>query len=404
MLTVFSGGGIVALALGEKNMRLPDATKMFIDFSKRAFHARRGGDIPLLGHLIRVRHHSKYETGGLQDVLKESFGTELLFGGPRHFQSPSRCKVAVTTTDTNEHAKLLANYNRMTRLQTPYEFQRFEKAQHELSIWEAARATTAAPGYFKAFHCSKNGHTYEDGALRLNNPVLAADYERQVIWPERCHLPPDVLVSIGTGYFADVKVKSSDPGPAIGTGLIDGVKTFINIARGFGENQLDCERTWQEYIQCTLSEQPEVKNRFHRLSPVVRGPKIDLDAVGELENLQNLTKQQFTVKNREITEIAGQLIASLFYFEVVTRVGPRITGLIKCRLPMDHHADGSLQKLARGLRCMDFSSKPLPYLSFSPIGLPPFGSIYLITKFQNSSLLPHLSRLHLQPMALRRHR
>ena len=357
LLTVSSGGGIVALALGEKNMRLPDATKMFKDFSKRAFHVRRGGDFPLLGTFIRVRHHSRYETRGIEEVLKESFGTELLFGGPRQFQSPSRCKVAVTTTDTNEHAKLLANYNRMTRLHTPYEFQRFEKARHELSIWEAARATSAAPGYFKAFYCSKNGHTYEDGALKLNNPVLAADYERQVIWPERAHLSPDVLVSIGTGYFPDVKTKSSDPGPAIGIGLVDGVKAFINIAKGFGENQLDCERTWNEYMQCTFSDQPEMQNRFHRLSLKINGSKIDLDAVDQLDKLEHLTKQQFHNKSRGISDVAGQLIASLFYFEVITRVGPRITGIIRCRLPKDSHTEGSLQKLARGLGRMHPSSE-----------------------------------------------
>lgn len=349
----------MALALGEKNMRLPEATKMFKDFAKRAFLTRRGGDIPLLGALITVRHHSRYETRGLEDALKESFGTELLFGGLRQSQSPSRVKVAVTTTDTNEHATLLANYNRMTGSQRPHEFQRFEKAQQELSIWEAARATSAAPGYFKAFHCDKNRHTYEDGALKYNNPVLAANYERGVIWPERSNIFPDVLVSIGTGKFPDVKTKSSDPGPAIDTGLFSGAKTFINIAKGFGESQLDCERVWNEYMQSTLSEHPEMQNRFHRLNPQIKGPKIDLDAVDQLEKLESIAKQEFNAKSQGISDLAAQLIASLFYFKVITRVGTQIAGQIRCRLPEDLHSEGSLQKLARGLRRMDASSKSI---------------------------------------------
>jgi len=360
-----SGGGIVGLAIGERNMRLPDATKMFREFSRRAFQARRGANIPLLGTLIRVRHHSRYETHGLEDALKESFGSELLFGGSRQVQSPSRCKVAVTTTDTNEHAKLLANYNRATRLQTPYEFQRFEKSEQDLRVWEAARATSAAPGFFKAFYCSQNGHTYEDGALKLNNPVLAADYERQVIWPERCHLFPDILVSIGTGYFPDVKTKSSDPGPSIGIGLVNGVKTFVKIARSSVENQLDCERTWDEYIQCTLSEHSEMKSRFHRLSLRINGPKIDLDAVDELDKLEYLTKQQYD-RAGPVNEVAGQLIASLFYFEEVTRVAGCIIGMIKCRLPQETSPHGSLQKLAKGLRHMDPRCKSLIH----PFNLP----------------------------------
>jgi len=347
---------------------------MFRDFSKRAFSLRWGANIPVLGRLVQLKYHSQYETMGLEDALKEAFGEELLFGGRRHFQSPSRCKVAVTTTDTNKEARLLTNYNRATKIKTPYQFQRFEKPDQEMFTWEAARATSAAPGFFRSFYHTRNSHTYQDGALKLNNPVLAADYERQCVWEEGPQSLPDVLVSIGTGFFPDVKVNSGDPGPRTGIGLVNGAMTFVNIAKDAIETELDCEKTWEDYVQCAVPEGNDRRNRYHRLTLEIHGPKIELDAVNEMSRLQDLTRAYYKENTYLIDNVAGQLIASLFYFNVVSRVSMTVTGnhstcfycrktlttdrsgMIKCRLPPDIAPKGSLKKIARTLLEMRFNS------------------------------------------------
>lgn len=307
-------------------MTVSETTEMFTNFSTRAFSLRWGANIPVWGRLVQLKYHSQYETMGLEDALKGAFGEELLFGGRRHVQSPSRCKVAVTTTDTNREARLLANYNRATKIKTPYQFQRFEKPDRDLLTWEAARATSAAPGYFKSFYHPRNLHTYQDGALKLNNPVLAADYERLCVWGEGPQSAPDVLVSIGTGFFPDAKAKSSDPGPQTGIGLVNGAMTFVNIARDVIESDLDCEKTWEDYVQCAVPEGHERRSRYHRLTLEIRGPKIELDAVNEMPKLRNLTKGHYSKNAYLIDKVAGQLIASLFYFNVVSRASTTVTG------------------------------------------------------------------------------
>lgn len=360
-------------------MSVSEATSMFKVFAEKAFKTRWGADVPIFGRVVQLKYHSRYESRGLEEVLQKCFGQELLFGGRRELQSPSRCKVAVTTTDTNKEARLLSNYNRMSLHETPYQFQRFEKPHQELKAWEAARATTAAPGYFRSFYHPSNGHTYQDGALRLNNPILAADYERRIIWPECAHILPDVLVSISTGYFPNAKPHTDGPGPRINIGLLDGVKAFVQIGRDAIESDLDCERTWDDFVQCTVPAGSAKGDHLHRLTLPVAGPRIELDAVDKMSELEELTKNYYSVNAGFIEKIACQLVASLFYFELASRVAMTVTGtfkkqthyrgkwrrltssrigMIRCRLPQDITRDASLKKLARSLRHMNYKGSP----------------------------------------------
>lgn len=210
--------------------------------------------------------------------------------------------------------------------QTLYQFQRFDNPDQELLAWEAARATSAAPGFFKSFYHPRNAHTYQDGALKLNNPILAADYERLCIWGEGPQSSQDVLVSIGTGYFPDVRRRSGDPGPTTGIGFVNGAMVFANIAKDAIESELDCEKTWEDFLHHAAPEGHERRNRFHRLTLPIQGPKIGLDAVDEMENLQSWTKAHWEKNSNLIDKVAGQLIASLFYFDVVSRVSLTVTG------------------------------------------------------------------------------
>jgi hypothetical protein len=261
--------------------------------------------------------------------------------------------VAVTTTDSNGEARLLANYNRPTSSQTPYHFQRFEKPWQEFSTWEAARATPAAPSFFKSFYKEENGHTYQDGALKLNNPILAAHFEMVNIWDRNTQsAAPDMVLSIGTGCFPDDKSVTHDPGPRYGVGLIDGMKNFFHIAKGAIREDLDCEKAWQEYVECLAPEFSDRRQRLHRLSVPFTGPKIELDAVNRMDELEACTEAYYKDPRAfaEINDVAAQLISSLFYFEKTNKIHLTIKGVIWCRLPQDVTQNGFLQKLAVGLK------------------------------------------------------
>jgi hypothetical protein len=84
-----------------------------------------------------------------------------------------------------------------------------------------ARATSAAPRYFKPFHHKATEAVFVDGATNYNNPVKIAETERRLLWPD--HPLPDIVLSLGTGIGkegANVTTEERMAGPMeYGAGL-----------------------------------------------------------------------------------------------------------------------------------------------------------------------------------------
>lgn len=198
-----STGGIIALGLAAKNWSVEECTRHFEPLCDQAFTRRTGGNLPGVGWLIDNYNHSKYETQPLQRALISAFSeTENLFGGSRPHTCATDIKVAVTATSSTGTPVILANYNRFCEEKLPYKFQRPERPEIELKIWEAARATSAAPRIFKPFHHVPSKQVYVDGAMYQNNPINIADKEQKLLWPSLAKDNPDLVVSIGTSWMA----------------------------------------------------------------------------------------------------------------------------------------------------------------------------------------------------------
>ncbi|UPX14192.1 uncharacterized protein EKO05_0004682 [Ascochyta rabiei] len=178
-----STGGLVALGLVSRNWSVVACIHNFTALCKKAFTRRFGGNMPFIGWLVDNINHSKYETTPLQEALQEAFSeNQYLFGGQRLDQNwSSPVKVAVTTTSSSSSPVVLANYNRRCEGKLSYQFQRPEGIENELKIWEAARATSAAPRYFRPFVHEASKQVYMDGALYHKNPVRIADTEWKLI-------------------------------------------------------------------------------------------------------------------------------------------------------------------------------------------------------------------------------
>lgn len=67
----------------------------------------------------------------------------------------------------------------------------------ESCIWEACRATSAAPTFFDPITIGSWNQRFADGAVGYNNPMNVVYREAGTIWPER--IDDATLVSIGTG-------------------------------------------------------------------------------------------------------------------------------------------------------------------------------------------------------------
>lgn len=83
-----------------------------------------------------------------------------------------------------------------TELLRSYKSKRIGHQNYDCSVWEAVRATSAAPLFFEPITIKESGTTFVDGGVRANNPIEHLSSEARSLWPGRSI---GCLVSLGTG-------------------------------------------------------------------------------------------------------------------------------------------------------------------------------------------------------------
>ncbi|XDG06053.1 hypothetical protein ABKA04_005668 [Annulohypoxylon sp. FPYF3050] len=377
-----STGGIIALGLGVNNWSVDDCIRNFKKLCGQAFKPR--GILkfaPSLGKLAIISHHSRYKTKPFEAMLRNTFKEKPLFGGDNDLREMITKVAITTTTEIEQHAVVLANYNRQgpTDYGLPYRFDRYTEPEKEFKTWEAARATSAAPTLFKVFRKPETMNTYLDGALYYNNPVWVAYHERKLIWPDVRDSPPDILLSIGTGRNA---LEDNDALLATPTGSPNTSNNWpgaepkprkrkphsiLHIATDRLDNLLECNKIWKSYVADTsASDNSKASNvnrkRSIRLNPDLRFEVPKLDAVGELERVEMAAKQDLIANKEKVVEVAHRLIASSFFFEKdhnsVREAGPgfQCTGRIHCRFT---NSSAEIKALGRIFKdCLENDFKP----------------------------------------------
>ncbi|RVD89309.1 uncharacterized protein DFL_000323 [Arthrobotrys flagrans] len=196
-----STGGLIAIMLGRLKMSLDECIaaylkvmgKIFPQTSKFEKCTKLSGDF--------------YDEKTLEDAIKEIVGQKLgdpeaqLLDKDLDEKNPDNdCKIfvmAVRADKVNNRGPVfLRSYpNQVNMPEFP-----------DIKVWEAARATSAAPAYFKPL--SIGGVELLDGGLGANNPLGWLWTEMlSVFGPAR---PTSTFLTIGTGMPSNVGVK--DPG------------------------------------------------------------------------------------------------------------------------------------------------------------------------------------------------
>ncbi|XP_039988992.1 calcium-independent phospholipase A2-gamma-like isoform X3 [Xiphias gladius] len=181
-----STGAILGFMLGVFQIPLNECDDIYRKLGSDVFKQN-----VIVGTVKMGWSHAFYDSEAWENILKEQMGSHLLVETSRNPECP---KVAAVSTIVNRGSPLKAyvfrNYNLLPGVHSHY----LGGCQHHL--WQAIRATSAAPGYFQEFTLGNDLH--QDGGLLINNPTALAVHECKCLWP---NTPLECVVSLGTGRF-----------------------------------------------------------------------------------------------------------------------------------------------------------------------------------------------------------
>lgn len=359
-------GGMIALALSQKDRTVESCIDMFQAICEHSFTPRLKG-IPVVSQLVSVFGKGpKYKTKPMYAALKTAFSEEDdLFG--RNTRLRTGARVAMTSTSvTGRESILLASYRRPEDLLPSYSFERPHEPDMELKVWQSVAAGLATPSYFRPF--TFNAKTYLDGGLRCPNPSFIADRERRLIWPDVGE--PDLFLSLGTGqHRMTVLSKLSERGhgnpsmiPEPGrTGNEGRKKKSVWRSRRI-DDVIDAEIAWADFRDYSVRERSEAKGRrFIRFNPDLDRDPPASDSRGDIDALQINVRKRLQTPHRQaaLRNVAHRLVASCFYLDLKSKAtGEKSAqvcqGVITCRLEDGSSDMRGLGRILESVRNADF--------------------------------------------------
>ncbi|XP_027144412.1 calcium-independent phospholipase A2-gamma [Larimichthys crocea] len=185
-----STGAVLAFMLGLAHFSLEECAEMYRRFGSEVFRQN-----PLVGTVKMGWSHSYYNTETWETILQEKLGHRVLIKTAREEISPKVSAVsAVVNWGMSPKAFVFRNYNHK-----PGSLSRYAGGSG-CQMWQAVRASSAAPGYFQEFLLQSDIH--QDGGIILNNPCALAVHESRLLWPNQ---PFQCVLSLGTGRYDNVK-------------------------------------------------------------------------------------------------------------------------------------------------------------------------------------------------------
>ncbi|NWI59799.1 PLPL8 phospholipase, partial [Calyptomena viridis] len=180
-----STGTILAFMLGLFHIPLDDCEELYHKLGSDVFKQN-----VIVGTVKMGWSHAFYDSDIWEKMLKEKMGSNLMIETARKSKCP---KVAAVSTIVNRGTPLKAfvfrNYNHFPGVKSHY----IGGCQYKL--WQAIRASSAAPGYFQEYVLGSDLH---QASLLLNNPSALAVHECKCLWP---NVPLQCLISLGTGRY-----------------------------------------------------------------------------------------------------------------------------------------------------------------------------------------------------------
>ncbi|KAF2195377.1 FabD/lysophospholipase-like protein [Zopfia rhizophila CBS 207.26] len=154
----------------------------------------------------------------------------------------------------------------------------YDPNDRQTRIWEALRATSAAPTFFEEMQFGTPKVTYLDGGVGFNNPCAEVDYAAKALWEGRSI---GVIVSVGTGLQSIPSVKK------IASWLPFGLGTDISLASALASMATSTARVDNEMKRMYYN----TDTRYYRFD-VDRGlDNISLEQWMKEDEMASLTEQ-----------------------------------------------------------------------------------------------------------------
>ncbi|KAF8071588.1 acyl transferase/acyl hydrolase/lysophospholipase [Lyophyllum atratum] len=198
MIAGTSTGGLIAIMLGRLQMTIPECIQAYMTLAQQTFSANALEKIWDAAHTAARYTKDNFEKG-LKALIKQKTGDEnALMLDP---DTNNHCKVFVLAVRTQNTNHTSAEHFRTYSVDFTDPF-----PGKTCPIWQAARATSAAPLYLPSI--TINGIEFVDGGMKFNNPSLMLMCEFGQVFGLARRIK--CLLSIGTG-MAPISAMKKQP-------------------------------------------------------------------------------------------------------------------------------------------------------------------------------------------------
>ncbi|KAK3336561.1 acyl transferase/acyl hydrolase/lysophospholipase [Cercophora scortea] len=187
-----STGGLVAIMLGRLRMSTAEALAEYDAFAKKIFSFRNR----------RISVSAQFRAAALEVAVRnivESRGADPLMRDPKENYPTGKTFVCAVTAKNQTAPRRFRGYVLDGELDLDFGRDYDKDWDKDCKIWEAARATTAAPGFFKPVAIVSGSVTekFLDAAMGYNNPIGEVLDEAGKIIDSSCKI--GCVLSLGTG-------------------------------------------------------------------------------------------------------------------------------------------------------------------------------------------------------------
>ncbi|KAJ2900294.1 Patatin-like protein 2 [Zalerion maritima] len=276
-----STGGLVTIMLGRMKMTTEQAIKGYHDFAKKIFGRKKS----------KVRfweYNEETLAQAVRDMVEYEGNGETMLEECRDIKTETGHTFVCTIEKNNwQDAVLFRSYVNKER----------EDLVPGIAIWEAARATTAAPPYFKPMEIGSR--VFMDGALRRNNPCPAVVEEATDLFGVKRKV--GLVLSVGTG-------RAEEPfGMEIKVGKWKQLLSFLGAVKG---NLTDSERDHGE-LEKRLEHYPHT---YYRFNPGDGAKDVKLTDWRGIPKLERITRAYIATPeiSEKLDEVANTIVQGVY--------------------------------------------------------------------------------------------